>query len=311
MSESTEYLEREIETHRANVEDTLERLKDRLSVNNVVDQIGQFVGVDDVPAALAGAGQKVRENPVALGLIGLGVAWLLLGGSKEEPELRRAKPARRSAHAPSEMYGRVGDEAEAHGVAERVGEAAHHLRDKAGHLAEGAREAAGHAAGRVRSAAAAARPYAQPVSAQISRHPLLISAVALVAGAVIGSALPRTRAEDRVLSRSRDRLLDEAKAAAMDVKDRAVGAARDARDRAVDTARDVKDRAVGAAQEVYAAAHDTAEEEGLIPYPVGKLGDKLGKVAKSAIDEAKEQIEPVVKAAKDELETHTGRKNRH
>jgi hypothetical protein len=51
MSDTADHLEREIETHRANVEDTLDKLRGRLSADQLVDDIGQYFGDCRPPGA--------------------------------------------------------------------------------------------------------------------------------------------------------------------------------------------------------------------------------------------------------------------
>ena len=86
MSDKTDHLEDQIEAHRANVEETLDKMRSRLSVDQVVDDIGQIVGVQDLRGTLALTGRQMRENPLALGLIGIGLAWLLIGRGPSEQE---------------------------------------------------------------------------------------------------------------------------------------------------------------------------------------------------------------------------------
>jgi hypothetical protein len=84
MTDRADQLERQIETHRANVEATLDKLKGRLSVAQVVDDIGQVLGLQGLQGARAVAGRQLRENPLALGLIGIGLAWHVIGRGGSE-----------------------------------------------------------------------------------------------------------------------------------------------------------------------------------------------------------------------------------
>ena len=311
MSDTTEFLEREIETHRANVEQTLGKLKGRMSVERVVDDIGQFIGLEDVRGTLRVAGRQVRDNPVALGLIGVGMAWLLLrgGGTSQDesdaPMPQRdgeagtsytpysgAWPATAGAYtrpeAAKDTAGRVADAAShagaaisdaAGGVADRIGDAAGIVKATVGSAASAVRHGAAETLDRARSSVQAPRQGAadllRPLADQIGRHPLLIGAATLVAGAVIASAMPRTRAEDRLMGDRRDHMLDDARAATTEVRD----------------------RAVDAAKSTYGAAVRAAEAEGLLPDVDKTLASKIETVAGAAIDEARNQLEPMLQGA--------------
>ncbi|MEY3308700.1 MAG: hypothetical protein RLZZ413_2738 [Pseudomonadota bacterium] len=243
MSDTADHLEREIETHRANVEDTLDKLRGRLSADQLVDDIGQFVGLEDVRSTLATAGRQVRENPLALGLIGIGVAWLLMGRSQTDPG--PADRHREQGDTPSSgagpAPGRQGDmdargaepaadavrdtpAARACGMRDRASGIACDLADKAGHAASGLTGDVRHLAADVADRMHA-RDLLTPISHRLNRQPLFWGGIALVAGAVIGAALPRTRTEDRLLGAPRTRLMQESRETARGLKDRAAEAA--------------------------------------------------------------------------------------
>lgn len=77
---SSKEIEREVESQRASVESTLDALKQKMSFGQVVDEFGGYVGAEDVKGAFRNVGRQVRDNPIALGLVGVGLAWLMLGG---------------------------------------------------------------------------------------------------------------------------------------------------------------------------------------------------------------------------------------
>jgi hypothetical protein len=79
MSIETESLEHKVEHHRARVDSTLGELRDRLSVGQIVDEVWARFKRGQGGDAVKNIGRQVRDNPLALGLIGAGVAWLLAG----------------------------------------------------------------------------------------------------------------------------------------------------------------------------------------------------------------------------------------
>lgn len=341
MSDTPDHIEREVEARRASVESTLDALKDRMSVNQVIDEVGQFVGIEDARAVLHSAGRQVRENPVALGMIGLGLAWLALGNSGSRSGSRRAYDPYRDRSDSYEPYSAYGsrdwrDERDRRGgvidkvvgavsgaadsvshaasaagekisatlsgtrdrashyaddVSHRTGELrdsaydrAQHLRESMGERADDLRHRADdlrHRASDLRHAAYDRAGQARDtVSGTMEQQPLLIGAAAVVIGAVIGAALPRTRTEDRMMGRYRDSLLDEAKAASADLRE----------------------RAMSAAHQTYDAAVDAARDEGLVPEKGDTVASKLERVAGAAVQEAKDQVDPLLHGEKSDAE---------
>jgi Protein of unknown function (DUF3618) len=78
MSDPAE-LEREAEAARARLSDTAERIRDRMTPGQLMDEVlGQFRGSDG-SRMLANLQGQVRDNPMALALVGSGLAWLMMG----------------------------------------------------------------------------------------------------------------------------------------------------------------------------------------------------------------------------------------
>ena len=82
MKSQSEQFEREAEETRWQLAGTLEELRDRMTPGRVVDQVVDYTR--DGPAAefLRNLGREVRENPMPLVLIGIGIAWLMLASSR-------------------------------------------------------------------------------------------------------------------------------------------------------------------------------------------------------------------------------------
>jgi hypothetical protein len=279
MSDTSQEIEREVEARRAGVERTLDRLKSRLSVDQLVDEVGNFVGMDDVKGTLRSAGRQVRENPLALGLIGAGLAWLVLGSKSGSDESSYERSNGRYSGATPVGYGGNHDDTS--------DQQASHLAGKVGskvqHAAESVKDYAGDAAGRVREAVDGSKEQVlravRPVKQRLENQPLLLGSVAVVVGAIVGSALPRTRVEDRVLGPQKQMLMDQAKSAT----------------------REVRDRAVETAKASYGAAVETARDEGLLPTGDSTIAERLEHVAKAAVDEAKAHVDPEMADAEEAI----------
>jgi len=74
MSMETENLAHEAERHRARVDSTLDELRDRLSVGQIVDEVWDQLRRGQGGDMVKNIGRQARDNPLALGLIGAGVA---------------------------------------------------------------------------------------------------------------------------------------------------------------------------------------------------------------------------------------------
>jgi Protein of unknown function (DUF3618) len=87
MTRQSEQLEREAEETRALLSGTLDELAARITPGQVLDQIIDYAR--DGPAAefLRNLGKEIRENPLPVILIGLGIAWLMTSGSRSSRTL--------------------------------------------------------------------------------------------------------------------------------------------------------------------------------------------------------------------------------
>lgn len=255
MSKTPDQIEAEVEANRANVESTLGALKDRLSVENIVNDATRFVGIDDTRGTLVAAGREIKADPVAFGMIGLGLALLATGITRRDPyETHRsyARPdtgGHRVQHYSDQAASKLSGYADAanrqfHDAQHAAHDGYEYARRQASHLQ--------HRAGR-----------------QMESQPLLFGALALAAGAVVAAALPRTPVEDRWIGPGRDHLLDEAKHAAADLGE----------------------RATSAVQAGYAAAVDAAKDEGLVPKGGSTIAEKVEHVAEAAVEGAKARME--------------------
>lgn len=291
MSDTARHLESEIEAHRAGVEETLDKLKQRLSVDQVVDDVGQFIGVDNVRETLHAAGQQVRENPIALALIGAGVAWLMMGRG---PSVSSSDDTWRG-ESDSGYGGRSGDRWQSYsGGRDRLQSGDSTLSAKAREAVSDLGETLGDVPGRVRDAVGMASDGVQatvdtvkeraattvrPLTDSIVAQPLLVGAATLAIGAILGSALPRTRTEDRLLGPQRDKIWSAASQATSEMGERVADAARS----------------------TFHAATDAARDEGLLPDGEGKtVAEKLGHVAQAAVDAATAQVDPVLHGGESE-----------
>src|SRR5688500_14545107 len=84
---TSDQIEREVESSRASVQDTLRQLSDRMSPGQLVDQAFDYMKTSGGNEFASNLGRSVRDNPLPLLLVGAGIGWLMMGG---QPATRRA-----------------------------------------------------------------------------------------------------------------------------------------------------------------------------------------------------------------------------
>ena len=84
MSDAAE-LEREAEAARARLSDTADQIRARMSPGQMMDEVlNQFRGGDG-SQMFANLRDQARDNPMALALVGSGLAWLMMGSQGARP----------------------------------------------------------------------------------------------------------------------------------------------------------------------------------------------------------------------------------
>ena len=285
MTRSAEEIEREVEATRAGLDDAIDALKSKMSPGQIIDELSQSLKGAGGGEMLGNLGAQVKDNPLAVAMIGAGVAWLMMGkGSGGHAQTQsEATPPFTVHHHHAGSSSVEGPQGEEDGVS-RLGE----LKAKAADMAQGAATQAGEALSKAKDgamgvagqakhgleslgqgAASAGHKLQDRVSSSLDHEPLVIGALGLAVGLAIGAALPSTPLEDRTFGSARDKLLDEAKA------------------RASDGVEQVKDAAAAA----YQGVSEAAEEEGLIGGEGGSIVEKAETVLRAGVDAAKHSVE--------------------
>jgi ElaB/YqjD/DUF883 family membrane-anchored ribosome-binding protein len=159
----------------------------------------------------------------------------------------------------------------------RVKDDASRLRDRARQSARQARSAAGHQADRARSAAVHARDVVeerayrarQQAGEFYTDNPLVVGAIGVAAGALLGSLLPSSRVEDRWVGSAGDSV----------------------RHGAEKYAYSAMDAAAKAADNVATKTREAAEREGLTPSEAKAAGKEFGERIRRVGDEAIGSVE--------------------
>jgi hypothetical protein len=156
-------LEREVEETRWQLSGTLEELRGRMTAGRVVDQVIDYTRDSPAGDFFRNLGREIRENPLPLVVIGIGITWLLLASNRTSRTAiaaaadNLASKAEDIGTATGAFVNRTTEwgQQTAARVADRATDVAGAVGDKTGVLAERARGAADGLAEKARSASAA------------------------------------------------------------------------------------------------------------------------------------------------------------
>lgn len=259
----------DIERTRAQVGDTIDAIQNKLTPGQMMDQAMSYARTS-LPADFgANLGNAVRDNPVPIALVGIGLAWLAMAGRGADGRARQRHRELADYDRDFDYAGTYGPEGSASDTeggstqegrlrkaSAKVSETGHRIKDKASELSSRISETASSITGRARErmqgssermGALNQRTHQRYDQARDSmRHmvdeqPLVIGALGIAIGAMLGAVLPGTRREDELMGSKRDDLLESAKQTA---REQAEGAKESAQ-RVAQTVKQEADRAAG------------------------------------------------------------------
>jgi hypothetical protein len=182
--------------------------------------------------------EAIKQNPIPATLVGVGLAWLVLGARKNGRQGHRLtgfpdgepRPMSRSMGV-GDAVDRIGEKAEE--AAHSIGDAAESAARRAGDVAQRAKAAMGegvHRAGEVathvmQEAEEQGKRLGTRAQQTYTDNPLAVGAAMFAVGAAVGLAVPITQKEARLVGPARDRLMDRAEEFAHGALDRVEGAA--------------------------------------------------------------------------------------
>lgn len=311
-SSSSAQLERQADATRAQVAATLDQIRSRMSPGQMVDQAIEYARDNGAAEFVRNLGQQVKASPLPVALIGTGIAWLMLsngqsaaktsavgdGAAAVREQWRSASGTLHgAASSVSDAGASAGDSLRE--AASSVAQASGAMRDTVADaangigttLADAGTSAAGVAASAgesLRDAAASlgnGMPGQQAVMNFAREQPLVLGAVGLALGALLGAMLPSTRTEDELVGASSDAVKEEAK----------------------QTAEEQFELAVDAGGRAFNAASEEAEAQGLDLNAASDLaasvGEKAAAVAGAATEAAAASPE---NTANEKAEEHAG-----
>jgi ElaB/YqjD/DUF883 family membrane-anchored ribosome-binding protein len=224
-------------------------------VENMAQQTAEMVS--DAQRSLM---QSIRENPVPVVMVGIGLGWMILNASRKhtgsnsqyDDHQRRGSRSMYDDEQ-SASWSTMYDDEQGRGygrqesgtldraknkaseVADSVKEKSSRIADKAQRKASEVGERAEEMAGRV---ADETRMQTRRVEQAFQDNPLVIGAAALALGLAAGLAIPSTEKESELMGDTRDELVDKVKDVAEDTKSKVQQVAERVVDQAENTAKD-------------------------------------------------------------------------
>jgi ElaB/YqjD/DUF883 family membrane-anchored ribosome-binding protein len=277
-NQSPEEIEREIQRTRARMGRDIDALGEKLSPQNLKQQAKHAVA-EKAQDVVSNVGQQarrtgsrlvefVRENPLPVAAVGLGVTWLFTLRTRSEvsgdrmarfaytgPERRTdghtslgRRLADRTARVREKVSGAAAEVSERAGdLADRAGDVVDRVQDRAGDLGTTARRRMQEQTERARGG----------LEQMMEENPLALVAGAAIVGLALGLVLPETRREQRLMGSRRDQLADRLQTTAERVKDAAIEAGREV---APELQGSLKDAAATVGQQVKESASRVAQE---------------------------------------------------
>ena len=274
MTRSSEDVEREVEAAREDLDRTVEALKDKMTPGQLIDELGRTFKGGGAGELMGNLGVQVRENPMALAMIGAGMAWLMMGKSD-----RSATDTAASVYQTNSDLGVAPATSTGTGTGTGTGDlsdAVGNLKAKVGEVAGGGRDAASGAADHASQglhdlgaqAGSAGRKAVRSFEDILQQEPLIFGALGLAAGVALGAAFPSTELEDKTVGAARDNLVDAGEKKLADV-----GQALNASGHAA-----------------FEAAKGEADRQGLAAEGQATLVEKAESVIRSGVDAARDEL---------------------
>jgi hypothetical protein len=191
-----EEIQAEIARTRGDMDATLSAIEQRLTPGQLVDQGLEYLRNSGAKEFASNLGGSVKNNPLPVALVGIGIAWLMATGNRKPP------------------YAYTETESSGPGMMQRAAERMSSTKDKVSQTAQSARERVGQIGQAARNQAERVRQQAERVrtgyDSMVREQPLALGAIGLAIGACLAAAAPRTRQEDELMGEASDRLTERA-----------------------------------------------------------------------------------------------------
>ena len=228
-SAASSTVEQRVDEARDRLDASLDALQRKFSPGQMVDEAMSFFREGSGADFGRNLTRSVREQPMPVILVGVGLAWLMFTSSGSQS----------SSGTTSHLGGQAQRAGET--ASERARQASGALQDQASSIGQGISEQGRNAAAGVQSGARSLSNAGSETMALLQRQPLLAAAFGVTAGAVLASLFPSTDAERDLLAGP----LETARGQAEELGQKASRIAGQATDAAKDAARDEQERGRG------------------------------------------------------------------
>lgn len=284
-ADETEQIRERIEETRQEMGETIHAIEERLSIENISEQVSEQVSEkaseiyqtakkEVYEATIGKAGEimknvgreinksgvldKAAQNSLPLFLIALGGGWLYFGDKrKNNRTFSNSGNTRRNTYGSDETNSSMIENAQ-----NKIGDAANSVYDTATGAASSVYDSVGDVADtgveKIKTISTQAR---QQYNQQINENPLIVGAVALAVGALVGLALPVTEYEDELMGETRENLISKARSAANDTVEKVKKVAGNSVNV---VSEDVADKASQVAQNAADAVSEEAKNQGFL-----------------------------------------------
>jgi len=192
-------IQAEIDRTRSEMDSTLRRIEQRLTPGQLMDQGLDYLKNSGVHEFASNLGGSVKQNPLPVALVGIGLAWLMATGKRSGDSSFSTSSASSSLDS----------------ARDQLGGKLQSARERAGQAAQSTRDMANQIGGKVTEMGQSARAQVQRAQGSfnhmLEEQPLALGAIGLAIGAVLAAAAPRTRKEDELMGEASDRLKEQAK----------------------------------------------------------------------------------------------------
>jgi ElaB/YqjD/DUF883 family membrane-anchored ribosome-binding protein len=208
-------LEREIDQTRAQMDQTISALGRKFSPGQLLDEALGMVREHGGEFA-ANLNNTVKQNPVPVILSTVGIAWMMISNHRpnrsiaydDDYEHRYDYESTDGDHIADEPGMLAGAGERIAGAGQRIKEGTEATRHKLARSKEALTSRVSKTAG---SAQAQARRAREGFDNLLEDQPLILGAVGVALGALIGAMLPATEQEDRLFGPLRDKTMSEVK----------------------------------------------------------------------------------------------------
>lgn len=206
-------LEREIDQQRDHITELVDALGSKLSPGEIFERALSYSKGNGREFA-DNLSHTIRQNPVPAVLTAAGMLWLFTATRHDSGTTTTSAGLGSSASiGGAHDRPRVGERMQH--LREGASEKAHNVSEKARNAGRSAQNAVGSAKVKAQSAAESARSGAHRASEgfqhMLHDNPMALGAMAIVAGALVGSMVPVTRKEHELMGETSDKLTDRAR----------------------------------------------------------------------------------------------------